>query len=91
MNTTELVGQADLQSLLLHHTIDRFNADYAAALDARDRDAHAHSIGPGDAVVNLRRVMALRMGKHPRAESDATGVPSDVVADRMAQKLIGRG
>ncbi|MCZ8136019.1 MAG: amino acid dehydrogenase [Porphyrobacter sp.] len=25
------------------------------------------------------------------AESDATGVPSDVVADRMAQKLIGRG
>lgn len=25
------------------------------------------------------------------AESDATGVSSDVVADRMAQKLIGRG
>ena len=25
------------------------------------------------------------------AESDATGVPSDVLADRMAQKLIGRG
>ena len=38
MNTTELVGQADLQSLLLHHAIDRFNADYAAALDARRFD-----------------------------------------------------
>lgn len=39
MNTTELAGQADLQSLLLHHAIDRFNADYAAALDARRFDA----------------------------------------------------
>lgn len=35
MNTPDLAHPDRLQSLLLQHAIDRFNADYAAALDQR--------------------------------------------------------
>ncbi|MFN7159902.1 MAG: amino acid dehydrogenase, partial [Erythrobacter cryptus] len=47
---------------------------------------------PGD-INEVRKRLAQIPGRLEAIwqESDATGASSDVVADRMAQKLIGRG